>query len=341
MKKYIFLTALVISLISCESSKEDSLIIPLNADNLPGKFIDAMTIDSKGSLWFSTSEIDNSVTMPSFSSSLPVRHYLTKYYENAFSIFDDRFTGAKEMTVDRDDNVWFITSKTLNCFTTSGSSEIYRLPDDKGLFGWITTDRDKNIWVGGLNTPLLKVTSGADINITKIVNELSSTSGHFDQNNDLWISLWDNFIGKRNTKGDWTYYNPSNSALPYQNFWCITSDNNNNIWAGTGWSDNSINLMRFNGSKWENIVPKDDLGNKISGTIRQLYADENKIWIVSEVSVSNAFDSGYLITYDGDKWNRIYDAPLKDGISGIELDLSNNKAYIGTKNSGCIQVQLK
>jgi hypothetical protein len=99
--------------------------------------------------------------------------------------------------------------------------------------------------------------------------------------------------------------------------------------------------MRFNGSQWEHIVPKDDLGNIISGTVRQLYSDRNKIWIVAEVSVNNAFDSGYLITFDGEKWNRIYDAPVNDGISGIELDVTHNKAYIGTKNNGCILFDLK
>ena len=279
-------------------------------------------------------------SMSPISSSLPVTNYLTKYFEGSFSIYDDKFTGARQMAVDKNDKVWFITSKSLYSFDDQGSVEYFTLPGNQGLFNWITTDRENNIWAGGLNTPLIKITSDQKITIAKIAEKLSSTAGHFDINNNLWIALWDNWIGKRSPSGEWTYYNSSNSGLPYQNFWCITSDENN-IWAGTGWSDNSVNLMRFNGSKWEHIVPKDDLGNIISGTVRQLYSDGNKIWIVSEVSVNNAFDSGYLITFDGEKWNRVYDAPLKDGISGIEMDLTHNKAYIGTKNNGCILVNLK
>lgn len=341
MKKYIFLSALIISICSCESSKDDSSIIPLNSENLPGDFIDAMTIDSKGAVWFSTSEIGDMTSMPLFSSSLPVTSYLTKFFEGSYSIYDENFTGAKQMVVDKNDKLWYITSKTLYTFDDKGPIEYYRLPSDKGLFNWITTDKENNIWIGGLNTPLLKVISDQKINITKIAEQLSSTAGHFDVNNNLWIALWDNWIGKRNPSGDWAYYNPNNSALPNQNFWCITSDKDNNIWAGTGWIDNSVNLIRFNGNNWERIVPKDDLGNTISGTVRQLYSGGNKIWIVSEVSVNNAFNSGYLITFDGEKWNRIYDAPLKDGISGIELDLTQNKAFIGTKNNGCIIVNIK
>ena len=53
MNKYILLSALIISVVSCESDKDNSSIIPLDSENLPGKYIDAMAIDSKGAVWFS------------------------------------------------------------------------------------------------------------------------------------------------------------------------------------------------------------------------------------------------------------------------------------------------
>jgi ligand-binding sensor domain-containing protein len=343
MKKCIFLVLLIISIFSC--TKDEIPKSHLFPDNLPGKYIVNMALDSKGGLWFVTSEIDTTIKLPSYSSSLPIRAYLTRFHENSFEVFDDRFIGAQEMTFDKYDRLWFFTGKKLYYLNDNKYVELYELPDDIGLFRWITTDQDKNIWVGGLNAPLLKITVDPEIKIDKITSSslptTNSTTGYFDKNNTLWLALWDNGIGKMDNTGRWTIYNPTNSSLPYQNFWCITSDKNNDVWAGTGWINTEVNLFKFSGSKWEQITPKDDKGNTIYGTIRQLYSDNNKIWIVSETSVNNALDKTYLITFDGTGWNRIYNVPSDDGIADIEIDLSGQKVWIGTMNNGYIDLDLE
>jgi ligand-binding sensor domain-containing protein len=342
MKNYFYFTLIVISTTFYQCKKDEIQNNHFITDNLPGKYINAMALDSKGGLWFSTSEVDTSIHLPPFSEKIPIRYYLTRFYEATFEIIDDNFIGAEKMTIDKNDNLWFITSKTLYNLDSKKSTEIYKLPDQGGLFEWITTDQNNNIWVGGLACPLLKIVQDPDVQIVNTTNGLlSSTAGHFDNNNNLWIALWDNWIGKLDPHGIWTYYNPSNSSLPNLNFWCITSDRNNNIWAGTGWMNDVVNLVKFDGSKWVQMMVKDNLGNTIHGTVRQLYYDGMKIWIVSEVAVNNAFDSSYLITFNGSKWDRISGAPLKDGISGIEFDVIHNIAWIGTKNSGCIQTKIK
>lgn len=63
-------------------------------------------------------------------------------------------------------------------------------------------------------------------------------------------------------------------------------------------------------------------GNTINGTVRQLYSDNNKIWIISETAANNALDKTNLLTFDGTRWNRIYEVSANDGISDIVLDLS-------------------
>lgn len=343
MKKCIFFVLLILSNLSCE--KAEILKPHLFPENLPGKFIGDMALDSEGGLWFVTSEIDTTINLPPYSSSLPIRAYLTRFYKNSFEVFDDRFIGAQKMIFDKNDRLWFFGGKKLYYLNDNRYVVLYKLPDDIGLIKWITTDQDRNIWVGGLNAPLLKITVDPKIKIDQITSSLlpttSSTAGHFDKNNNLWLALWDHGIGKLDTMGRWTFYNSSNSSLPYQNFWCITSDKNNNIWAGTGWNNNAVNLMKFDGSKWKEITAKDDKGNTIYGTVRQLYSDNNKIWIVSETCVNSAFDSNYLITFDGASWNRIYSVPSDDGIADIELDLSSKKAWIGTWNNGYIELDLE
>lgn len=78
----------------------------------------------------------------------------------------------------------------------------------------------------------------------------------------------------------------------------------------------------------------------MGGTVRQLYSDHSKIWIVSETSANSALDKTYLLTFDGTNWNRIHTVPSNDGISGIVLDLSGRKAWVGTLNNGYIELDL-
>jgi hypothetical protein len=337
MKKFIISSLLVISVLSCE--KAEILKPGKISDDMPGKFIGDMALDSEGGLWLMTSETDTTIHLPPYSSYLPVRVYLSRFYENKYEIIDDRFKGALKMIFDRNDRLWFINSKTLYYLNDNKYVELYKLPDDKGLFEWIAIDQNNNIWVGGYS-PLLKVTVDPEIKVEQISITSNSTAGCFDSNNNLWLALWDNGIGKRDNSGNWTFYNPSNSSLTYQNVWCLTSDRDNNIWAGTGWNDNTVSLMKFDGANWQPVTVKDDKGNTVTGTVRKLYSDNSRLWIVSEQAVNNAFYSNYLITFNGNNWNRIYSIPSDDGIADIEIDVAGKKAWVGTWNNGCFNLDL-
>jgi len=340
MKKYIPIIFLII-LVSCEKNEVviKQIKEPYVVEMMPGKFIDALTIDSQGKLWLSTSKIDTTIEMPPLSSSLPIRHYLVSYYLNTYTVFDDHFIGAENMVVDKDDELWFVTPRTLYYYNNLEYKEVYKLTHEFDRFDWIASDEDNNIWAGG-NSPLIKAIKNSKIIVGIIRNDaVHSTSGHFDKNNNLWITLSYNGIAKRTPSGEWTSYSPSNSALPYQTFWSITSDSNNNIWAGTGWMNNADNLYRFDGLKWEQIIPKDGNGNIIYGTIRQLYHYSHDIFVYSEIAENNAFASNHIVTFDGNRWMRIAGVPQNDGIAGIAL--KKNMAWFGTLNHGLIGLNLK
>lgn len=94
MKKCIFFILFVIWNFSC--TKDNTLKPHSFPENLPGKYIGALALDSKGGLWIETSEIDTTIKMPGYSSYLPIRAFLTRFHENSFEVFDDRFIGAEK-----------------------------------------------------------------------------------------------------------------------------------------------------------------------------------------------------------------------------------------------------
>lgn len=333
---------MIISNLSC--SKEDQLLSPIFQDHMPGKFFGEIAFDSKGGMWLETSEIDTTVHLPAYSSSIPIRIYLSRFYNNSYEVYDNRFIGANEMIFDKYDRLWFISNNKLYLLSNNQYTELYKIATEMGYFEWINIDHENNIWAGGYNSPLLKITLDPQIKVNNLSNNsttVNSSAGCIDKNNELWIIMPSQNIGRRDTLGRWTFFNPENSALSYQSFWCISSDKDNNIWAGTGFPDSGINLMKFDGTKWESITIKDENGNPIYGTVRQLYSDSKKIWIVTEFSKGGAFDSNYLITFDGNKWNRVYEVPSDDGISDIEFDITGHKAWIATMNKGLFAVDLE
>ena len=341
MNKIIFFSLLAISILSC--SKKEFSPDHLISDKIPGKWFGKIACDSKGDQWFVTSEVDNTVQMPSYSSYLPIRTYLTRYSGNSYEVYDDRFMGAKEIITDNADRLWFISSNKLYLINNGKYIEEYKLADATSYFEWIIKDQDANIWVGGYNAPLLRISTDPEIKISNMSNNASasnSSAACFDRNNNLWVVLSNHEIGMMDPQGFWHVYTPDNSALPYQSFWSITSDKDNIIWVGCGFPDTSTNLMKFDGTNWQKVTIKDDKGNSVYGTVRQLYSDNNKIWIVTEFSKNSAFDYDYLITFDGISWNRIYSVPSDDGISDISFDLTSGKALIGTLNKGLFSVDM-
>jgi sugar lactone lactonase YvrE len=341
MKKLFFLTMLIVSITSC--SKEENLGPHLFPGKLPGKWGGKIASDSKGRLWFTTSEIDSTIKLPAYSSSIPIRIYLTKHYNDSYEVYDTKFIGARDIITDKFDRLWFISGDKVYLLKNNKYVVQYKIGGETGSFEWITTDKQSDIWVGGWKAPLLKITLDPEIKINVLSNNSSAantSAGCFDNNNNLWVILTNSQIGMRDNQGRWTVYTPDNSQLPYQSFWSITADKDNNIWAGTGFTDSGTDLMKFDGTKWESVTIRDDKGNAVYGTVRQLYSYDNKIWIVPELTVAGAFESNYLITFDGITWNRIYDVPQDDGITDVAFDTFGNRVLIGTMNKGIFEVSM-
>ena len=349
-------TIFLVSLFSCDknsssngekdssSNGEKDLNPPFSQQSMPGKYVGNITVDSKGGLWLQTNEIDTTDQMPPWSSYIPMRSYLSRFFDKSFEVYDNKFMGAGDMIVDKYDRLWFISNNKVFYLDNNKFNEVYKGSDDQGYFEWITTDRQNNIWAAGYNVPLMKITLGSEIKLNILSDtqiSLNSPAGCFDNDNNLWLIMYPQNIGRRDTSGNWTFYNPDNSSLPYQAFWCITADNESHIWVGTGYSNPAINLMKFNGANWESVTIRDDNGSIDTGTVRHLYNAGGRIWIVTELAENAAFAGNYLITFDGTSWKRINEIPSDDGISDIAFDLTARKVWIASWNKGLLKVNIE
>jgi hypothetical protein len=341
MKKILFLVIVIILNLSC--SKDENQLHRKSQDGLPGKYFGKIAFDSKGKLWLETSEIDTTVHLPSYSSSIPIRIYLSSFWDNSYEVYDDRFMGAKEIVTDKYDRLWFITRNKVYLLDNDKYVNIYEIDGTDGYFEWIKPDQEMNLWVGGWKAPLLKISLDPNIKISNLSNNstaANTSAGCFDKNNNLWVILSTANIGSMDVSGGWRIYSPDNSSLPYQTFWCITADKDNNIWAGTGFPGTGVNLVKFNGSFWEPVTIKDENGTPIHGTVRQLYSDNKRLWIVVEYTNANMFSNNFIVTFDGVSWRKINEVPSDDGITDIEFDYTTQKACVATMNKGLFEVAL-
>lgn len=338
-KSFIFLVTISL-LISC--NKENLLDQIVNFSNMPGKHINEMEIDNNNVFYYVTSERDTSVEVPPYSSSFPSKSYLSKRETETsdFEILDDDFIFVDEMLFDKNNNLWARNAKTIYLKEGDIYRKIVDLPDDSGLFRFMTVDNENNIWAGGF-TALYKIDS--NLNVEKFTDENSPlnspvTSIHVDKDNNIWLALWNNQGVLKIEKDKWINYNSENSNITSQNIWCLVTDKDNNLWIGTGHDNKQISLMRFDGKKWETINPRDNNNEIITGTVRKLFADENKIYVVSEKDENMAFSSNVLLTFDGTNWSKINKVPEDDGIADLNIDNFRQKVWIRTLNKGIFEL---
>jgi len=293
-----------------------------------------ITVDMLGQIWYSTSFCDTSVEIPPESNIYCKGLWkICKFDGNNYcTIFDSLNYEINEIQLDINGTIWIINSKQIIKIDTQNRLSIfYDDSNNDGLFNSLAIDNN-NIWVGGLNTGLFKITDSQIIQYTSTNSTLptnSITKILVDENNTKWIALWDLQGLIKIENNNWTHYNSTNSNITQQNIWDLAKDSNSNLWLGTGWTDSSITLMKFDGIKFSIENPKNDVGDKIPGTVRHISADNTgKVYVISEVTKQLSSYSTALSIYDGATWSNKFIKYGDDIITDIEV--YNNELWVST-----------
>ena len=316
--------------------KHEGVYERLFTSDMPGTSLQNMTIDNNHVFYFVSSEIDKEAleTWPFYSSCFPSINYLSRKAEEKsnFEIIDDRFIGG-QLCFDKNNHLWSWTSSTIYKIGSHSHEKIIELPYDGGLFNSFVVDNDNNIWVGGLQTGLYKIDNR--LNITHYDSELPDNSLnaiHVDKSNNIWIALCNRAVLKI-SKDQWVVYDNISSQI----IWSLVTDKNEHLWIGTGhFNEENQSLRRFDGNQWETIYPRNEKKELVKGTVRFLQSDGRRIFaVVEHVYV---FPSGggaemlsnELLSFDGDKWNKIYDVPDDANIFDLIVDHHRQALWVIT-----------
>jgi ligand-binding sensor domain-containing protein len=141
---------------------------------------------------------------------------------------------------------------------------------------------------------------------------------------------------------DWIIYDTLNSEIPTNTVRCISIDQSNNKWIGTGWAWTGWEFIRergvvkFDGSQW---TVYDNTTSGLSGNDISCIAidDFGNKWIGTGTTSSYPISSGKgLARFDGMNWT-VYDTSNSEipsnSISSIVIDDYDNK-WIGTYDAG-------
>lgn len=327
---------------SCESDISPEKMI--TSPEMPGKFIHEMALDNNGEFFFVTSEVDTSVEVPLWSSTIPFKNYFSnrKTETSEFEILDDDFMGISNINFDSRNRLWGLGGKNVYFWEGSQFQSVLELTGEDEALRALALDQDDNVWVGTYPDALYKISSDLNVSQFTSTNSLLPQSNymsiHVDKNNVVWISLDNN--GVLRISGEvWQWYNSTNSDITTQRIWCITSDKDENIWIGTGFTDESITLMKFNGSKWQVVKPRDEKNNVLSGSVRKLFSDNEKIYVVTVQIKNAAFLSNQLLSFDGNKWDRIKEIPEDVGIEDMIFDDFRDVIWVRTLNDGIFKLE--
>ena len=343
--------ALFVSISACNkdevmNNKDIDQVGNFILERMSGTYLNNMALDNNHVLYFVTSEIDEEVERPIWSSSIPFRYYLSRKISETgdFEIMNDRFVNGK-LCFDKRNNLWCYDYKAVYKVEGNSYNKILELPSDKGLFQFLAFDNDNNIWVGGLQTGLYKIDSHLNIiHYDENNSMLPSTimdAIHIDKNNTVWIGFWGGVLKISNDQ--WVVYD----GIASHRTWCMVTDKNGHLWAGTGsFNEANQSLIRFDGTQWETINPRNDKNEFVKGTVRYLQSDGHKIYVVSEhVDVypngnGAMFASNELLTFDGVKWDKVCEIPEGDGIADLVVDNYRKFVYVRTLNKGIFKIPI-
>ena len=320
---------------------------------LPGTTIFDMAIDNNSVLYFVTGEIDKSVPHYSVMSHIPYRRYLSTKSEETgkIKILDDRYQGGK-IFFDKNNHLLTHDSKTIYRIDGRLRHTIFELPDPTPLqtsLSFIAVDNDNNIWAGGYASGLYKI-DDTRLNVTHYhVNNSELPSNYLkniyiDKNNDIWIAT-----GRSGEKQEilkisndqWFVYDLNHSDITFpSSIWCMVTDKSGHLWIG-GYDNENHSFMRFDGTHWEIVNPRNKITNPrndkieiVELMVRHLQSDGHKIYIVSEKIINATAHSSELLTFDGLKWEKIYEVPKDDWIGDLVVDINRQVVWVWTLNKG-------
>lgn len=348
IKKYITISLTIIFCLkgaytesNSEIIKNDSLFSTKIMDFLPGNHLKDMAIDTAGDFYFITEKIDraNFNIRLAYRSSHSYKYFLTKYdYQNkSIKVLDSNFIQADDIIFDNFNNMWIRGNKTIHKKEGNKILEVFRCKN--ASINCLAVDSKNNIWVGGFNTGLIKISNNLIVTAYKVDNSPIQDNGvidiYIDKDDNIWACLWNRKGVVKLKDNNWFNYN-----VTTQNLWCITTDKDDNVWVGTGYDNPLESLKKFDGTKWKTENPKGKEGKIIEGAVRNLFSDRDKIWIVSEKTEDMAFKSNVLLTFDGLFWKKIETIPEGNSIMDIKIDYLRNVAWVRILNKGIIKIKL-
>ena len=332
--------AALATLPSCNKQEGMNKAGYLILEDMPGTSLNHMVLDNNHVFYFVTSEFDKEVEVPVWSSYMPFRYYLSRKTSETgnFEVMNDRFVNGK-LCFDKNNHLWCYDYKTVYKIEGNSYNKIVELPPNQGSFQFLAVDNNNNIWAGGMQTGLYKIDN--HLNITHydtnnaIFPSIILDAIHIDQNNTVWVGFWGGVI--KISDDQWIVHNNFTS----QRIWCMVTDKNGHLWAGTGWSDANQSLVRFDGTRWETINPRNDNNEIVQGTVRSLRSDGQKMYVVSEQVKNLTFHSNELLTFDGVKWEKVHEVPEDDRIADLIVDNYRKIVYVRTSNKGIFKIPIK
>ncbi len=247
-----------------------------------------ITVDILGQIWYSTSFCDTSVEIPPESNIYCKGLWKICKFDgkNYCTIFDSLNYEINEIQLDINGTMWIINSKQIIKIDTQNRLSIcYDNSNNDGLFNSLAIDNN-NIWVGGLNTGLFKITDSQIIQYTSTNSTLptnSITKILVDENNTKWIALWDLQGLIKIENNNWTHYNSTNSNITQQNIWDLAKDSNGNSLAN---KNVELCYVREDGYVAKDAQTTDENGILVWGVISKIAGEATLTAVADGVELS-------------------------------------------------------
>jgi ligand-binding sensor domain-containing protein len=247
-------------------------------DGLPSVEVHALCEDDAGTLWIGTSSGLSRLANGQIENvPLPTR-------------LDAVVTVLKKDNAGR---LWVGTRDGLGLYQNGNFIEDKILAELGGVgIQDLTEDHLGNIWIAGGTHGLFQFDHKKFIPVPG-PPEKNPILAHClleDQSSNLWVSIGNGAILRRNPAGDWKIYDESN-GVPYVYISCLTQEANGTIWAGS--LDNGV--YRFAGDHFTAVRMEDGLS---ANDIRSLYPDrEGNLWIGTRIGGLNRLSRSKLIAY--------------------------------------------